>query len=478
MATGEEKLRLVLAAIDRTAAPIRAVNRRIERMTSPVRKVRNALAGLAREARFDKLASGAAKLGRSLGRAALRIGGLAAAAASYIGLRFAKAGIEAAAAYETLGVRLKVLTGNAEGARKVLAGIDALAVRTPFSLEELGSVAASMSVIFKGNTDKVAEFTGLAADLAAAYGRPVEQIGENLQRAFSAGLGSADVLREAGISAEILRITGASKASEVSQLQLAEALRTMAGEGGTAFKAAANQADTLAGSISNTAIAFGNVQRSLGQALGPLLNRVLLETAIPALERMRALVEGNAEAIGTGLRQAIGYVVSVWGQLVAGFEKGYSAVRGVSDSSGSLGETLSRLGAVVSRLFETLGGWERVGQIVGLAVGVIANAIELLALGLEKLFGFVDKISPKLGAFAETISPFFSGAIDLGSRIFGGGGGEEDRGSAIATRAPGANVGGRIQIELDDRRARVKSTETSSPGVALEMASGQALAPA
>ena len=36
MAAGENKLKLVLAAIDKTSAPIRAVNRRIESMTAPI----------------------------------------------------------------------------------------------------------------------------------------------------------------------------------------------------------------------------------------------------------------------------------------------------------------------------------------------------------------------------------------------------------------------------------------------------------
>lgn len=77
MAAGEEKLRLVLSAVDKTAAPLRAINRRIEAMTAPVRKVRNAFRALAKEAHLDKLGAGIAKVAgwaRNLGIAAIGAG--------------------------------------------------------------------------------------------------------------------------------------------------------------------------------------------------------------------------------------------------------------------------------------------------------------------------------------------------------------------------------------------------------------------
>lgn len=77
MAAGEEKLRLVLAAIDKTAAPLRAINRRIESLTAPVRKVRNAFRSLAKEAHLPALGAGIAKVAgwaRNLGIAAVGAG--------------------------------------------------------------------------------------------------------------------------------------------------------------------------------------------------------------------------------------------------------------------------------------------------------------------------------------------------------------------------------------------------------------------
>lgn len=473
MAAGEERLKLVLDAIDKTAAPIRAVNRRIERMTRPVRKVRNAFASLAREARLDKLGRGALKLGKSLGKAAFAATAFAAVGLGVALGRAASSGITAAAAYESLGVRLKVLTGNAEGARQVLEGVDKLATRTPFSLEELGNTAASMAVIFKDNTDRVGEFTSIASDLAAAYGKPVEQIGENLQRAFSAGLGSADVLREAGISAEIMRITGASKVSEVSAGQLAAALRKMTREGGPAFGAAAEQAETLQGSISNTQIALGNVTRSLGQALAPIVNEVLLNRAIPAFERLRELIDTNREAIGTALSGAMARLRAIWEQLSTGFAKGFASVRGLSQGSGDLAATFSRLSEIVAVLFEKMGGWEAVGEAVGVVFGFLANTLEGVASGIAVVLELVNKLTPALAEVGEFIAPIFEKAVALYGDTLGGVLSEEG-----AVSQASANIGGRIAIELDDRRARVVDAQTSDPGVELDLAGGEALGPA
>lgn len=63
MAAGEEKLRLVLEAIDKTTAPLRAMNRRIEALTAPVRKVRNAFSALSREAGLPKLGAALSRVG-------------------------------------------------------------------------------------------------------------------------------------------------------------------------------------------------------------------------------------------------------------------------------------------------------------------------------------------------------------------------------------------------------------------------------
>ncbi|MCB9725376.1 MAG: hypothetical protein H6748_15095 [Spirochaetaceae bacterium] len=278
--------------------------------------------------------------------------------------------------------------------------------------------------------------------------------------------------RHHAVSAEILRITGASKVSEVSAAKLGDALRKLTSRGGPAFGAAAEQAQTLAGSISNAGIAVGNVQRSVGQALAPVINSVLLK-AIPLFERLQAVIDGNRDAISGGLFAAIDRLRAIWDSLAAGFRTGFSSIRGVTAGSGDLAETFSRLAAVASKLFDTLGGWETVGKVVGFVVGSIANMLENMWVVATKVYDALDRIVPKLGAVIDKVAPIVGAGATLGRRILGL---EGAQGGPIA--ASKADVGGRIRIELDDRRARVTATETTQPNLELDLAGGEAAAPA
>lgn len=297
--------------------------------------------------------------------------GLVAGALGTIGLaRFATEGVRSAAAFEQTAISLRVLTGNAEGAAEVLRDVERLVTQTPFGLAELANTARSVAVIFGDNTDRVREFTGIAADLAAAFGRPVEQIGENLSRAFSAGLGAADVFREAGITAEILRITGATQVADVSSRDLADALRQITAEGGKAAGAAAAAANSLGGALSNTDIALGNFQRTFGEALSPALVDVLVNVVQPALMQLGELVRENSDVI------ADSFVAT----LVTAADAGASLIGTLAELTsflGDVGVTASNVGTAFTIVQEILGAFF---SAVGLGFRTIrAAAFEFLA---------------------------------------------------------------------------------------------------
>ena len=299
-------------------ARARAVEDRVNRLEQNVSKS------------TSRTSAGFGRIGAAAGAAAGAISAVATAITAGVFARFAGAGLQAAAAFEQVGIQLRVLTGDAEGAQRVLADVEELVLRTPFGLQELAGAARSVSVVFGENTQAVSEFTGIAADLAAAFGRPVELIGENLTRAFSSGLGAADALREAGITAEILRITGATQVADISSRELAEALRQITSEGGKAFGAAEAQARSITGALSNTEIGFQNVQRAFGEAFAPQVVDFLVNTVQPAFGRLVVLIQENSTQIGNlagrALRglvtsfevasRAVGFLIRVFGFMV------------------------------------------------------------------------------------------------------------------------------------------------------------------
>ena len=336
-----------------------------------------------------------------------KLGGALAAVAGVAAIGgFLKGAVKLSAEMEVLSVRLKVLTGNAGGAQDVLQGINDLATETPFALNELGNTAASLAVIFKKDTEAVSEFTGIAADLAAAFGKPVEQIGENLQRAFSAGLGSADVLREAGITAEILRITGASQAAELSQQDLADALRTLAAEGGIAFNAAAEAAQTLDGSISNTGIAISNFQRAIGDVASPLIVAVLNEAIIPAFGDLEGSILDNRDAIAK-------LVVEGFGSFVSGSAIVINKIADLAEGLEGMGLKASHLElawVVVQAAFQAM--------IVGVQQG-LANAqfsLSAFVTGVSAVANALGILSDE--SFADQMKDFEEAKRDLADSAF------------------------------------------------------------
>jgi hypothetical protein len=214
--------------------------------------------------------------GKTLTRIALVIPGLRVlliglgAVLGLLALRkFANRGIELAASFEQVAVALETLTGSAETAQTVLAEVNKIVLETPFGLNELANVARQLAIVFGDDADAISEFTRITADIAAVSGKSVEQIGGQIQRAVTSGLGAAEVLREAGITALLLEQAGATDVAALRGEALLEAFRGLTAEGGKAFGAAARQALTLTGALSNAEIAQNEFNRAFGDALAP-----------------------------------------------------------------------------------------------------------------------------------------------------------------------------------------------------------------
>jgi len=219
-------------------------------------------------------------VGRVLGNRFLRLAGFApllaagftAIGAALTGIaisRLAGDGLALAASFEDIAVSLETLTGSAEAARKVLTDVDRIVLATPFGLQELSDTARQLAVVFGEDTDAISEFTAIAADIAAVSGRGLEQIAPNIQRALTSGLGSAEILRESGISQLLLEVSGQTDVAALSGEALLQAFRDLTSEGGRACGAAEARARTLSGALSNATIAAQTTSRTFGELLAP-----------------------------------------------------------------------------------------------------------------------------------------------------------------------------------------------------------------
>ena len=154
--------------------------------------------------------------------------------------------IKTAAGVESLKVRLKFLTGSTEDAAKAFETMNKFAAKVPFSLEDIERASPSLLTIAE-NVEELNELLEITGDIAAVSGLAFDETAMQLQRAMGAGIASADMFRERGISAFLGFQQGVSySASETKKMIIA-----MFRDGTTSAKGATTEmAGTFQGKVS------------------------------------------------------------------------------------------------------------------------------------------------------------------------------------------------------------------------------------
>jgi len=114
---------------------------------------------------------------------------------------------------ESLKVRFKFLFGSIEEGAIAFDNLTNFAARVPFSLEEISRASGNLAVVAKDANDlnRILEITG---NVAAVTGLDFETTSSQIQRAFSGGIGAADLFRERGVRALLGFQAGAKVTAE------------------------------------------------------------------------------------------------------------------------------------------------------------------------------------------------------------------------------------------------------------------------
>ena len=131
-----------------------------------------------------------------------------------------KAVIDAGRVTEDATARLRAMTGSLEGANRELAIFQRIAATVPFSLKDVIEAGITLRS-FGGDNEKALK---AVADLAAFMGVNIPDAARAYGRAFAAGAGAADMLRDRGVLA--LMQTKA-KIEDLSKLSLPEFRRVL-----------------------------------------------------------------------------------------------------------------------------------------------------------------------------------------------------------------------------------------------------------
>ncbi|MGX9966066.1 phage tail tape measure protein [Roseomonas sp. F4] len=378
MAVVNRRFQAIITVLDRTAGPLRGIQRNIAglaRFTAgvaqPLRSIQERFAAL-REASpvLNQVGESAALVGRrmaGLAGAVRGVGfgiiGLGAAAGLSAGglLAMVRATIDQTGALDDLANRLGISANALSGLQYAaqLAGVPAEALGS--SLERLQRGLAEAAA---GNNDNLAAlFRRLGISLRDSNGRlrTAADIMPQLADGFARNTNAATRTRMAmalfgragGPLINVLR-----GGSDALREQMAEWERLHGTVGNDAVQAQAEMGDSL----DRVSTAIGGVRFALASRLAPVM--------IPLLDRLATWISNNRELIATRVAEwaeRIGTAIANW-------------------DIGALVERLGRWAETAAAITEALGGLQSVLAIMaGLALLPVVSALASLAVSLTAL---------------------------------------------------------------------------------------------
>lgn len=189
------------------------------------------------------------------------------------------------AEYEMLDRSLGILVGDFEKGTQIFNQLNEMALKSPFTLIELGTAAKQLTA-YNFAADEVVDTTRRLADISAALGVPMERLTYNLgqikaqgaltardARDFAnAGLAIVPMLadmytkqkafgKEMTTTADVYDMMSKKMVSYGDVLKV---LQQVTDEGGKFFNFQARQADTLKVQIANLSLAYNNMMNEIG----------------------------------------------------------------------------------------------------------------------------------------------------------------------------------------------------------------------
>lgn len=337
---------------------------------------------------------------RNLDRMRSSLGGLGTAArlaaGALVGIgigKFGKSVVNVGRQVENLQTRFKFLFGSAEEGAKAFDTLSKFAGTVPFTLEEIAAASGNLAVVSK-DAEELGKNLQLTANVAAISGLDFRLAGEQIQRALSGGISSADLLRERGIKA----LLGFKDGVKVTTKETQEAFDRVFGPNGEFAGAAVALASNFDGLQSMVQDKFFNIRRIISDS-GPFDR---LKAIVGVFDKALTANFDNIEKAAQGFGAAI---VSGFEKVLIGTAMAIDAMKPVTDfitrafnnivnATNSLPGYIKTLG-VIGFLALGVKGKLLVAVIAGISdkvIGIFAGLIDFIAKGKEKVADFYDAI--------------------------------------------------------------------------------------
>ena len=323
---------------------------------------------------------------------------------------FLDAGIEV----ENLGIQLKALFGSAEAGAKALEQVTKFASETPFELRNIQQgVTALATVADKAEEMGISfdELLKITGNTAVQLGGDFAQASLNIQKSFSAGIGSADLFRDRAVTA----MAGFEAGVKVSVDESIKGLAKAFGTGGQYGELTKELSETTFGTISNLKDAFFQFQVAVSSGFFPALKRELGDLK-QIVDDNQESIQDFGEAVGTNLVKAFERGKQVADDLKKPMENIAKAFNSIIDGFLLLPPEIQNYGVIVGLLL---------GKKGIMALGVVSGArslIEKYQLQIENFMTtgryYATKLFEEIGLIAEgSADKVFQELLDIRTKL-------------------------------------------------------------
>ena len=223
---------------------------------------------------------------------------------------------------ESLQTRFKFLFGTAEEGAIAFENLRKFASKVPFSLEEISRASGNLAVV-ANDADDLNRILKITGNVAAVTGLDFETTASQIQRAFSGGIGAADLFRERGVRA----LLGFKQGAVVTAEETVARFEELFSGNGQFAKATDDLATTLTGTLSMLQDKYFNFQTNVAAGFFDELKKEFGDLN-DFLEQNEDQIEEIAKAIGENFAGAITNASKVIKDVAP-------AVKGVTDSMGT-----------------------------------------------------------------------------------------------------------------------------------------------
>ncbi|QPC44008.1 tape measure protein [Kaustia mangrovi] len=417
------KLDILLTAIDRVTAPMRAINNRIKRITSGVQRFVTSMRSIGASTGLNHIVRQFQNVGTAMGRVVDRakiLGAKLAIALGGAGYLFKTQFIDTAATFERYEVMLKNLEGSSEGAQKAMDWIGKFARSTPLELDDVTDAFVRLRVFGMSPTNgtlralvdqnakmggSAETLNGIILALGQAWTKQKLQ-GEEILQLIERGVPVWDLLAEA-TGKNVQELQDLSSEGQLGRKTIAALIEEM---GKQAAGAADDMSKTWDGLVSNLMdwwtqfkkmVMDNGVFDFLKERLERLLERVKQMAADGSLEAWAKRVADGILNVLTSIEENVPYIL---GEIRSLFEDIRDTVKPLTDRFGGVKVALAAIAAVI------------LGPLAIAIAGLVASLTSLGVVILASPLGWFLLMIGAIAAAAyyvinnwEDVKEFFKG---------------------------------------------------------------------